>query len=73
MHTFVFLQTPDMSNYTMKTMDMGEMVANRTARIVIGNETYCWEENIENYTWCKMPIYSVPFSKYASDTSGVLK
>ena len=48
---------------TMKATEMDETLAIPTM-MVIDNETFCWDEQLQSYTWCKMPIYSVPVSKY---------
>ena len=50
-----------MAHSTPAAMD--ELSAHPTMR-VINNETLCWDEQLELYTWCKMPIFSVPVSKY---------
>ena len=47
----------------MKATEMDETLAIPTM-MVIDNETFCWDEQLQSYTWCKMPIYSVPVSKY---------
>ena len=55
-----------MSHSTPAAMD--ELSAHPTMR-VINNETLCWDEQLELYTWCKMPIFSVPVSKYERSAS----
>ena len=46
----------------MKTTEMDESSGIPTM-MVIDNETFCWDEQLQGYTWCKMPIFSVPVSK----------
>ena len=41
---------------------MDEISGNPTM-MVIDNETFCWDEELKSYTWCKMPIFSVPVGK----------
>ena len=57
-----------MSHSTPAAMD--ELSAHPTMR-VFNNETLCWDERLELYTWCKMPIFSVPVSKYEQSASWI--